>query len=74
MTLESPTNWRDSAINRLTQMELNQEAKRDKAEDSIKEIIGEIDSETFMKLRALFDIWQIADEKMADYGERLANL
>ena len=74
MPLESFTDWRERAINRLTQMELDQEAKRDKAEDLIKEIIGEVNSTTFMRLRSLFDEWQIADEKMALYGERLANL
>ena len=35
MTLESPTNWRESAIDRLTKMELEQETKRDNAEEEI---------------------------------------
>ena len=74
MTLESPTNWRESVIDRLTQMELNQETKRDKAEEEIEKIVGILDIGVFHTLRYLFKDWEEADEKASEYGERLANL
>jgi len=74
MTLESPTNWRESAIDRLTKMELEQETKRDNAEEEIEKIVGVLEIGMFHTLRYLFNTWEEADEKMALYGERLANL
>jgi hypothetical protein len=74
MTLESPTNWRESAIDRLTKMELEQETKRDNAEEEIEKIVGVLEIGMFHTLRYLFKDWEEADEKMALYGERLANL
>ncbi len=74
MTLESPKNWRESAIDRLTKMELEQETKRDKAEEEIEKIVGILDIGVFHTLRYLFKDWEEAEEKMSLYGERLANL
>ncbi len=74
MTLESPKNWRESAIDRLTKMELEQETKRDKAEEEIEKIVGILDIGVFHTLRYLFKDWEEAEEKMSVYGERLANL
>jgi ribose 5-phosphate isomerase len=74
MTLESPTNWRESAIDRLSKMELEQETKRDKAEEEIEKIVGILEIGMFHTLRYLIKDWEEADEKMALYGERLANL
>lgn len=74
MTLESPSNWRESAIDRLTKMELEQETKRDKAEEEIEKIVGILDIGVFHTLRYLFKDWEEAEEKMSLYGERLANL
>jgi len=72
MTTE--TNWRDSAIDRLTKMELEQETKRDWAEEEIEKIVGILDIGMFHTLRYLFKTWEEADEKMSEYTERLANL
>lgn len=74
MTLESPKNWRESAIDRLTKMELEQETKRDKAEEEIEKIVGILDIGVFHTLRYLFKDWEEAEEKMSVYGERIANL
>jgi len=74
MTLESPANWRESAIDRLTKMEAEQETRRDKAEEEIEKIVGTLEIGMFHTLRYLFNDWEEADEKMALYGERIANL
>jgi ribose 5-phosphate isomerase len=66
--------WKESAINRLTEMELQQETKRDKAEEEIEKIVGILDIGVFHTLRYLFKTWEEADEKMSVYSERLANL
>lgn len=71
MTTE--TNWKESAYARLQEMELTAEAKRDKAEAEIEEIIGISDPITFNKLRVLFGTWEAQDEKATLYGERLSN-
>jgi hypothetical protein len=74
MTLESPTNWRESIIDRLTKMELEQETKRDNTEEEIEKIVGTLEIGMFHTLRYLFKDWEEADEKMALYGERISNL
>jgi hypothetical protein len=66
--------WKESAINRLTEMELEQETKRDKAEEEIEKIVGILDIGVFHTLRYLFKTWEEAEEKMSEYTERLANL
>lgn len=71
MTTE--TNWKESAYARLQGMELEAEAKRDKAEAEIEEIVGILEIGQFHTLRQLFQKWVEADEKATLYGERLSN-
>lgn len=71
MTTE--TNWKESAYVRLQEMELTAEAKRDKAEAEIEEIVGILEIGQFHTLRQLFQKWVEADEKATLYGERLSN-
>ena len=72
--MTTKTNWKESISNRLQEMELKAEVKRDKAGAEIEEITGISDPITFNRLRFLFGTWEKQDEEATKYGERLANL
>lgn len=65
--------YKVNALFRAKVKEAKAEARRNRAEEKIQEIIGE-KWETFIELRNLFTEWEAAEEEMENATERITRL
>jgi hypothetical protein len=64
-------NWRDKAIDRLTEKANEAEKRRDNTEAAIVAIVGELNQLSFYQLRTLFAKWEEADSAIFDIDKRI---
>jgi hypothetical protein len=68
------TDWKEALRLRIQEAEGKAEKRRDKAEEDIFKIIGDLPPIAFLTLRTLFEEWEEASADMEKFTERLTNL
>jgi hypothetical protein len=68
------TDWKEALRLRIQEAEGKAEKRRDKTEEDIFKIIGDLPPIAFLTLRTLFEEWEEASADMEKFTERLTNL